>query len=59
MAHCTSCHRTFSTVSNFDRHRKDGVCKNPARLGMKQNSRGTWLMDGEKDISEIHRKRGK
>lgn len=37
-AHCGSCHRTFSTVGNFDRHRsKDGErgsCLHPASVGL-------------------------
>ena len=35
-AHCTAkgCHRTFRSVGGFIKHRKDGVCKDPADLGM-------------------------
>jgi len=43
-AHCpvAGCHRTFSTVSNFDRVRKDGHCIDPATLGMAPNAAGVW-----------------
>ncbi len=34
--HCAAdgCHRTFSGVSTFDRHRRDGRCIDPATVGM-------------------------
>ncbi len=31
-AHCGTCCRHFSTVANFDRHRVDGRCVDPASL---------------------------
>jgi hypothetical protein len=38
IAHCGACHRTFSTVGNFDRHRsnrgKHGACLDPVTVGM-------------------------
>ena len=42
-AHCTVCHRTFGGASNFDRHRRDGWCTDPAELGMEPNKRGIWV----------------
>jgi hypothetical protein len=33
-AHCAGCHRTFSTVSGFDKHRRDGGCLEPAAVGL-------------------------
>lgn len=33
-AHCSVCHTTFGGVSGFDAHRRDGVCADPASLGM-------------------------
>lgn len=35
-SHCGTqgCHRTFSSVAAFDRHRAGGVCNDPADLGM-------------------------
>lgn len=52
MAHCPTCHNTFSTVGNFDRHRKDGKCITPKKAGLVQNKRGTWRMPGERDLAE-------
>lgn len=31
-AHCPTCHRHFSTVSNFDKHRPNGLCVEPLAL---------------------------
>jgi hypothetical protein len=35
-AHCAAacCHRTFSGVTTFDVHRRDGRCNDPAGFGM-------------------------
>ena len=33
-AHCSTCHRTFTEVDFFDRHRVDEGCRSPASLGM-------------------------
>jgi len=34
-AHCgAQCHRTFSGIRPFDDHRRDGVCVDPATIGM-------------------------
>ncbi len=33
-SHCGACCRTFTGVEAFDRHRPDGVCTDPAALGM-------------------------
>ncbi len=30
--HCCACHRTFSNETNFDAHRHDGICEDPATL---------------------------
>lgn len=38
-AHCGACHRTFSRVSGFDRHRREGVCLDPAPLGFAETGR--------------------
>lgn len=32
--HCTVCHNTFGTVSSFDKHRRNGECINPLRIGL-------------------------
>jgi hypothetical protein len=56
MAHCSQCHITASNVDNFDRHIGErGKCRSPKSVGLIQNDRGTWLMPGERDISQIHR----
>lgn len=40
-SHCAECHQTFSTLSLFDKHRKDGACH---RLtgNQKQDEEGVW-----------------
>lgn len=40
-AHCTVCHRTFSAVTHFDAHRRDGWCLDPRDLGL-TDSAGLW-----------------
>lgn len=63
-AHCSSCHRTFSTVANFDRHRSPaglhGSCRYPALVGLVQRG-GVWSMpppDPTKvDLSSFRAKR--
>lgn len=57
IAHCSSCHRTFTTTANFDRHRagsKDrrfiaGECSDPAERGLVPNGRGQWSAPGRED----------
>lgn len=57
IAHCAECHATFTTASNFDRHRagsKDrrfaaGQCSDPAARGLVLNDRGQWSMPGRED----------
>lgn len=44
---CTVCHETFSTPRNFDRHRSDGWCLNPASAGMRRGSNGHWVEEGD------------
>ena len=41
-AHCSICHRTFTTAANFDKHRRGGNCVDPATLGMVTAGRGIW-----------------
>jgi hypothetical protein len=33
-SHAGCCHRTFSSLSAFDRHRKGGRCNDPATVGL-------------------------
>jgi hypothetical protein len=44
-AHCGSCHRTFSRVSNFDAHRRGGACVDPASRGLVERG-GVWRKAG-------------
>lgn len=54
-AHCASCHVTFSTVGNFDRHRRGGECLDPLSLTdregrpqpMVKNRHGYWGQPGD------------
>lgn len=32
VAHCATCHRTFTTVGAFDRHRRNGHCLDPDEI---------------------------
>lgn len=52
VCHCAGCHRTFSVLSWFDRHRTRGKCLNPAsitvseedtRPAMKLDAHGKWV----------------
>ena len=63
LAHCAECHRTFSSVSTFDKHRarkqsgskgekrvilrEYGQCYDPADDSMVQNDRGHWAMPND------------
>jgi hypothetical protein len=40
---CTVCHESFNTVSNYDRHRRDGWCLNPEEIGLRKASTGHWV----------------
>lgn len=31
--HCATCHRSWGGISGFDRHRRNGLCLDPAGLG--------------------------
>jgi hypothetical protein len=47
MAHCAAdCHRTFTTVRNFDRHRRDGRCLHPADVGLVPRERAGYVAFG-------------
>jgi hypothetical protein len=41
-AHCSVCHTTFGGPTGFDKHRRHGVCADPATLGMADDGRGVW-----------------
>lgn len=53
-AHCpvAGCHRTFGGVSNFDKHRRNGWCLDPATLGMTLNGAGIWRIPMPDDVRE-------
>jgi hypothetical protein len=59
IAHCASCHETFTTVSNFDRHRAGsrvrglvaGECNAPDDAGLVLNERGQWAMPGREAVA--------
>lgn len=38
-SHASCCHRTFSSLSAFDHHRKGGRCNDPATLGLVARSK--------------------
>jgi hypothetical protein len=45
--HCGACHETFSGITLFDRHRRDGKCLLiPADMPMRlKEVRGVWRFD--------------
>jgi hypothetical protein len=51
--HCATCHLNFTSLSAFDKHRKDFKCLDPARRGLVERdgywgAPGTWKpSDGE------------
>lgn len=47
-AHCSGCHRTFTSVSGFATHRKRGACADPEALGMVSADRKWegWALPG-------------
>lgn len=54
MAHCASCHGSFSVVSNFDKHRRNGKCLDPAVVGLELRTNGatpTWAAPGDPDLN--------
>lgn len=51
-SHCVACCENFSTVGNFDKHRRSSECVPPAKAGLAINKRGVWAMPGEADNAE-------
>lgn len=41
-AQCPSCRYVFTTVANFDRHRRNRGCLDPASVELVINSKGMW-----------------
>lgn len=50
IAHCGSCHRTFSAVSTFDRHRVKGRCVDPVSIGLEANAHGVFRTPGHPGV---------
>lgn len=48
-AHCPSCHQTFTGVSGFDQHRRDGACRPPAEAGLEPKQRHGYHAWGRPD----------
>lgn len=52
-AHCSECHRLFSVVSAFDKHRsqdgRHGTCLNPASIGLVERD-GVWRYAGDRPV---------
>lgn len=42
---CRWCDQFFSTVANFDKHRKGGVCNSPVTVGL-VCKKGVWVGKG-------------
>ena len=42
---CRGCDQFFSTVRNFDKHRKGGACNSPATVGL-VCKKGVWVGKG-------------
>jgi hypothetical protein len=42
VCHCSICHRTFTGLSAFDKHRLRGQCCNPADRGLVRIVRQAW-----------------
>lgn len=34
-AHCGQCHQTFASVDGYETHQPDGVCVQPAAVGLR------------------------
>lgn len=48
--HCAGCCENFSTVGNFDKHRRNGECIPPVEAGLVLNTkRGVYTAPGETD----------
>lgn len=50
-SHCRVCHETFTTVGNFDRHRRATGCVVPALAGLVADARGLWHLPADPDRS--------
>lgn len=55
-AHCSGCHRTFSTTKIFDSHRKYYKCVDPSSIGLNL-SEGVWSYPPKGDDHPMKAKR--
>lgn len=59
-AHCAAqCHRTFTGVTGFDAHRRDGQCVDPASLGMVVIPGRAYEVWGHTDTDDSAREHGR
>lgn len=54
---CRACGEMFSTVGNFDRHRRDGECRPPATVGLVQVA-GVWKSASARTLEVMARIHG-
>jgi len=52
IAHCASCHETFTTPANFDKHRVRGKCVDPS-IHLVKNARGIWHKPYEREDDDV------
>lgn len=55
MAHCPTCHETFSGITGFDRHRSNGRCRKPGSVGLELRTNGAapvWAFPTDIDYNE-------
>lgn len=48
-AHCAACHLTFTVVSAFDKHRRNGECVHPVTVGLHLYGRTGYVAWGYPD----------
>lgn len=46
---CSVCHESFGVVRNFDKHRDNGWCLDPATIGLRKDVNGHWRELGDPD----------
>lgn len=56
--HCCVCHRTFTAITGFDRHRRNGKCLDPATVGLVDANRtySCWGWPGRNTTFDGRRK---
>ncbi|MCL4780333.1 MAG: hypothetical protein KJ049_09090 [Gammaproteobacteria bacterium] len=53
---CRGCGEYFSTVANFDKHRRNGACVDPATVGLLVDHRGIWKGAPTRDAEGLVRR---